>query len=1552
MGPAKRTISAARSRGNSAAMTNTNRLGSAQLATRDIHQQVDSTHERLVLGWIDKELADHIEEYQEEAPIVSTQPNRAESPSPDAAAGQETLGFSNDDVEEDKSDTYEEDFWKGSGSVRFGASSKRHVVALTRGSLLALIDDHRHDTSKKHTKEASAGFFAAASAAAAAVGLEDLADNLLHNKSNDVGDGEADEVVSVSSQGSRPHSADGGRPLSAENLARHAAATSGAGYGSAPADWFGAFAEQSAAVFANSSSSKLPRSKSMEPRTASVKLTGPSAKRNLSVKIEDYLDGVMEISEPDDGVPFRTALPVRRKSIGAVDDAVGGSGKSGKVKYFSYLYKSKKKRTKSPSSKNENGTLTAGDSTRASSPPMVDPFEAARPPRPASNPNVRAALSLGTALDDELKPRPVVDLERKYSSPGADGPAWGQIANYSTKPTIRPHSTSRRSTPQAAGGSRHPESGTPTNRPQSTSRGDSPAIVGWVKKFSFEGEYQNSPFLYHMTKDKHKEKYGDAQRQQRVAAERAAAAKEGTTADDVGNKAISPQSSPATKRPVKVAPLKLTSTSTISELPKHSSFDTAVERPKNPFLRQNSWERDPDAPDYSANPSPARKPFTLTRQSTSDSASYAPDFEGSGLDSSSKVSFLSRQNTQQRLSSDVESPASGRALSKQEAFERDIRNGLGLLSRQNSLSASGGGAGRGTLSRQNTMDRPTLARQNTSDRDGRMGQLTRQNSSTLSGQPQPGVQQPLSGVAKGISDLQALINSINSVLIAPAPMRLSRPADIFSRGLNGPLDTSSPLSRSVAQDGESTPPGVGSLSRGNSFKRLPSNPHTARSLASSTSSPLRAGDSLTSIALTNPTIDEATSRPSTRGGVTFAPSVPPSTPPVLSDSIAQYLPSERRGSLSSGDTLGALPVFDGVSAALARRKSVAAIAAENAATSNIDMLVSARRHSHLGALTPVISPQPSYRTQPSQRPMQTSFDSASAVNNPLTDEYYDAEEGLQDTGVIIANLHADPLYRILCEEVERTMTLRSSSPAPTSMLQGKPGQAKRPQSSRDQLHPTHAARPTRSANGLSNYKTRHLGPVMSPPDLKVLGSFISLPPAAWVTCRVVYFLLMSFYECVPRVGRHYEYRTYMNAEPLWEALEAQIAERQLCMEEVELQYSWPLMQSILTRFPVLTAKVLQIVEWGIPETDGLDGRAKSPQFLPSIFFEAFPPTKLIYLRDLIKQSMGLFQSSELLLVVPVCSQLCDWSKRVIAQVYASCISRLRATQSNTNKVNAVLHSTVPLHVPAEEDDRELSVWEQKEPTPPALLPPNLKFAIAIEDALEETSLFGMHSIDSYTALQESHGAPLFRVSISRTLEKGLNLVKPSDHLDLLLVTPSFTDVSIQIGAAQAGGHFDEFGSQVHSLDDDSSLQKLQRDWLLAKLNYERHLQQFAASPLHRVVLLPPCNPPSEDTFFSSEQSQHEQDLQRRIESYVNEQNGQQLRGYNQVDSARRSLQSKGVHPVLQHCLTSAGNGAHFLPTNGHVGNKTEADVLVTRLRDGRLPGLLPRQNSKDDDSEP
>ena len=264
--------------------------------------------------------------------------------------------------------------------------------------------------------------------------------------------------------------------------------------------------------------------------------------------------------------------------------------------------------------------------------------------------------------------------------------------------------------------------------------------------------------------------------------------------------------------------------------------------------------------------------------------------------------------------------------------------------------------------------------------------------------------------------------------------------------------------------------------------------------------------------------------------------------------------------------------------------------------------------------------------------------------------------------------------------------------------------------------------------------------------------------------------------------------------------------------------------------------------------------------------------------------------------------------------------------------------------------------------------------------MDRSALIGYHSLDSYTALEQAAYSP--NMTISHTLEKGLNLVRPSDHLDLLLVPPVLSEVLDQLSTSNSGlggsigggvgfttgDSLDEYSSQALAAGlgiDLDPVRRVQNEWLAVKNNYERHLQHYSASPLHRVVLVPSVNLPTTTTTTTtvphsapvhapysssiSSQQQQERELQQRFNDFFAEQSPGHVHGLSHSDIPY-PMQTQGIHPVVEHCSASCTPATAGSSTMGgflsggtrerhHTSSteskaRDEADVLIVRLRDG------------------
>ena len=123
---------------------------------------------------------------------------------------------------------------------------------------------------------------------------------------------------------------------------------------------------------------------------------------------------------------------------------------------------------------------------------------------------------------------------------------------------------------------------------------------------------------------------------------------------------------------------------------------------------------------------------------------------------------------------------------------------------------------------------------------------------------------------------------------------------------------------------------------------------------------------------------------------------------------------------------------------------------------------------------------------------------------------------------------------------------------------------------------------------LSKQKMSSINSVrVSPADLKMLSSFQVLPPAMWVTARIVYFLFLAYFRVVINDEESAPIRNYLSIDTLWSVLGGHFVTDGLSVETVEKKFSWPLLQALLN-YPIMFSKALQLIEHGPPDFVLLD----------------------------------------------------------------------------------------------------------------------------------------------------------------------------------------------------------------------------------------------------------------------------------------------------------------------------------------------------------------------------
>ncbi len=407
---------------------------------------------------------------------------------------------------------------------------------------------------------------------------------------------------------------------------------------------------------------------------------------------------------------------------------------------------------------------------------------------------------------------------------------------------------------------------------------------------------------------------------------------------------------------------------------------------------------------------------------------------------------------------------------------------------------------------------------------------------------------------------------------------------------------------------------------------------------------------------------------------------------------------------------------------------------------------------------------------------------------------------------MLSNMHLDPLYRIMREEVER---LRREDAAGTS-------------SSSSSSEKINAA------------------------DIKVLNCFQSLPPAVWVTCRIVYYLLIAYYQTIIAQPEFEEYRRLQQIDTLWACVERQVQNDGISMASLSKQFSWPCLQELM-KYPGQFAKALDFVEKGVrlhptqwiefhtmlveiqqqqatAEAGAAGGASAPPRGILTghtvsksngcgstgekssalanvisnesserLFYERFPEHGFAGLRELVKAGKSALLTDNKSSIkastgkvhvystsqnhcpgsfLATAASLTSWLKRVIATLYVNSIHRARSDASASQGPTSHGTMTDRLSKPR--------------------LPSGLSFAAILN------------------GFQYKHAFNRLRAFV----QSSLSLVKPRDQLDLLLLPLLDPKVVADLPSMQG--------------------------------ILEQHLRMTTASPLHRVALIPQQQQPSSD----------------------------------------------------------------------------------------------------------
>jgi hypothetical protein len=180
----------------------------------------------------------------------------------------------------------------------------------------------------------------------------------------------------------------------------------------------------------------------------------------------------------------------------------------------------------------------------------------------------------------------------------------------------------------------------------------------------------------------------------------------------------------------------------------------------------------------------------------------------------------------------------------------------------------------------------------------------------------------------------------------------------------------------------------------------------------------------------------------------------------------------------------------------------------------------------------------------------------------------DAEVIAEDALEMLESIHIDPLYRIIRDEIELVMKRQAEGSENDYLLSS--------------TH--HSTSQNQALLSSSQYG-------INVNNIKILSNFHSLPPSAWVICRIIYFLIMSYFETIIKKEEYLEYRKVSQLESIWKILERHYYEEHLNTATIFKMFSWPYLQELMISSggngggggggPSLFVKLLEMIENGI-----------------------------------------------------------------------------------------------------------------------------------------------------------------------------------------------------------------------------------------------------------------------------------------------------------------------------------------------------------------------------------
>lgn len=409
---------------------------------------------------------------------------------------------------------------------------------------------------------------------------------------------------------------------------------------------------------------------------------------------------------------------------------------------------------------------------------------------------------------------------------------------------------------------------------------------------------------------------------------------------------------------------------------------------------------------------------------------------------------------------------------------------------------------------------------------------------------------------------------------------------------------------------------------------------------------------------------------------------------------------------------------------------------------------------------------------------------------------------------------------------------------------------------------------------------------ISPADLKMLSSFNILPPAMWVTARIVYFLFLAYYQLVFCDDSLVAIRNYMSIDALWTVIGGHLVTDGLAVESVEKKFSWPLLQAMLY-YPIMFSKALHLIEHGPPDFVLLDpsastsrGRyhynlpigdnhlntdpnssslysygtrslmmatnsssaavnASSKMSHRHLFYDKYPIHMLAPLRRLVVAGSALFDKSSLIHTVPAGAKLCSWARRIVASIFASCWHR-----DNNN----ILY--VPPDEPMEDYEDDVQFLDTTLTTTATALVDVQIQPIVIQSTVTGTDSAPRISFFAHIQMPYTAGSLLEITNMKHNAAFlwAMKLARPTDQLEVVVSTSQISNT-----LKTTSSTITTVNEMMEVLDDRAAS---------LRSYYESCIQYNTASPLHRVLTLKSIQP-IEHCHISHEFVRRQSDLKTK-----------------------------------------------------------------------------------------